>query len=134
MIIIIFQFILLGYLLVSAGRDSDSIRMKTGTVDSLLLIRLKRWHKSGAITYLIVCGMLAYFLGWKILIAGLIIRIAFFDLAVNKWADFAFDLIGTTATTDQFFAKIFGQHGAVKKAGFFFLILIILNFLNYKYG
>ena len=134
MIIIIFQLILLAYILISAGRDSDSIRMKTITVDNLLITRLKRWHRSGAITYIIVCGMLTYFLGWKILIAGVIIRIAFFDLALNKWAGFPFDLIGTTALTDQFFAKIFGQHGAVKKALAFFVLLIALNILNYLHG
>ena len=131
MILIIFQLLLLAYILISAGRDSDSIRMKSNTVDNLLLIRLKRWHRSGAITYAIVVGMLTWFIGWKIFLAGILIRIIFFDLAVNKWTDYPFDLIGTTAITDQFFAKIFGQHGAVKKALAFFALLIALNILNY---
>jgi len=127
--LIISQLYILIFLLLLAGHDSSSIRLREHAVDALGVKRIKRWHRDGAFIYGMFCLQVAQNLSWWLLIPAVLIRLAFFDLAINYWTDWNINFIGTTATTDKFFAKIFGKNGAIKKSLFFFLILLLLNIL-----
>lgn len=115
-----------------AGHDSTSYLLKAGgtNIGPLLFKRIKRWHRDGVIIFTLCCIPWIYLAGLKIIIASLLIRLSFFDIAFNKWSGLPYKQLGTTATTDIFFTKIFGQNGALKKSIVFFIILILLNILN----
>jgi hypothetical protein len=92
---------------------------------------LKWWHFYGAFDYILLLSVLFFVVGWKILIAALLIRVSVFDLCYNWKSGLSHSHIGTEAVSDKIFAKIFGPNGARKKALVFLLVLIILNGLNY---
>lgn len=114
-----------------AGKDATSFllteRAKLNT--SLGSRRIQRWHRDGIALNILVIVPIVYLrpeLSWIILYTVLI-RLAVFDLAFNKWAGLSLTWLGSTAWTDRFFSKIFGEKGAVKKSIFFLLVLIVLN-------
>ena len=126
------QFYIIACTLFLAGHDSTSYLLKSGgtNIGPLLFRRIKRWHRDGSIIFFLCCLPLVYFIGWQIIIAALLIRLSFFDLAFNVWSGLPIDMIGTTADTDKFFSRIFGKNGALKKSLLFFIILVVLNILN----
>ena len=116
-----------------AGKDATSYLLKDkDTPDTdLQKKRIQRWHRDGVALNALVIMPIVYLrpeLSWIILYT-LLIRLAVFDLAFNKWAKLDYTYLGSTAWTDQIFSKIFGPHGAVKKSVFFAGLLILLNFL-----
>jgi hypothetical protein len=135
-----------------AGHDSTSYLLRKGgnNAGTLLYSRLDRWHRDGLINYCIVVlainvGEICYALkigqsfslsmiDWKMFIAAAFIRASFFDLAFNYWSQNPINLIGTTAFFDRLSARIFGQKGAVKKSLAFLILLVALNYLQYKFG
>lgn len=135
--VIIAQVYILICILFLAGKDATSYLLKDRTtttkgVIGLTITRLRRWHRDGVILNILFLIPLVFFLGnyWLILYTVLI-RLAFFDIAFNKWANIDYRFLGSTAIVDKFFSSVFGQYGAVKKSFVFFVILIILNiFLN----
>lgn len=152
MIEIIKQILILMACFFLAGHDSTSFLLRKGGNNSgtLLYTRLERWHRDGLIIYCLVIiainlGEICYaiksgvpvsisMIDWKMFVAAGLIRLSFFDLSFNYWSQLPFNLIGTTAFTDRLFAKIFGQKGAVLKSFGFLLVLIGLNYLNFRYG
>lgn len=134
-----------------AGHDSTSYLLRKGGNNSgtLLYSRLDRWHRDGLVNYCVVVlainvGEICYALkmgqsfslsmiDWKMFIAAGLIRLSFFDPSFNYWSQLPLNLIGTTAFADRLFARIFGHKGALLKSLSFFIILIILNYLNLKY-
>jgi len=120
---------MLVFLLFLAGHDSSSIRLRDKFVDALTLKRIKRWHRDGTIIYGMFCIAISYHVSLFLLIPAILIRLAFFDPALNYWTDFNPGFIGTTAFWDKKFARIFGKNGAIRKAIVFLLLLIVLNIL-----
>ena len=116
--------------LFSAGHDSSSIRLRQTVSDYMTIKRIRRWHRDGFLLYVLFCVPVIFIGGWKIAIAAALIRASIFDLALNKWTDYNYKFIGTTAFWDKQFSKIFGKDGAVKKSLAFLLVLIALNILN----
>lgn len=152
MIEIIKQILILVACLFLAGHDSTSFLLRKGgdNAGALLYSRLNRWHRDGLIIYCLVIiainlGEICYaikigasfsisMIDWKMFIAAGLIRLSFFDLSFNYWSQLPFNLIGTTAFTDRLFARVFGHQGAVLKSLVFLLVLISLNYLNFRYG
>jgi len=114
--IIIIQIAMLVFLLFLAGHDSSSIRLRDKFVDALTLKRINRWHRDGTTIYAMFCIAISYHISLFLLIPAILIRLAFFDPALNYWTDFNPGFIGTTAFWDKKFARIFGKNGAIKKA------------------
>ena len=115
-----------------AGHDSTSYLLKSGgtNIGPLLFKRIRRWHRDGSIIFFLCCLPLVYFIGWQIIIAALLIRLSFFDLAFNLWSGLPIEMLGTTADADKFFAWVFGKDGALKKSLLFLVLLVLLNILN----
>lgn len=130
---ILAQIYVLICILFLAGKDATSYRLmeKDDPYTSLKQKRIRRWHRDGvALNALIIVPIvyLAPQYSWIILYT-LLIRLAIFDLAFNRWAGLNYKFLGSTAWADRQFAKIFGQYGAVKKSIFFAAVLIALNFI-----
>jgi len=104
---IILEIYVLVCTLFLAGKDATSYLLK----DTLIIIPIIYLRPE---------------LHWIILYTVLI-RLAIFDIAFNKWAGLDYRFLGSTAFTDKFFIKIFGTYGAVKKSIFFLVVLLILN-------
>jgi len=130
MIYLLELYVLIGTLFL-AGKDATSYLLKTTfSRDSLTLDRIKRWHRDGAILWLLYVIAAAYIAKdqwWFILISSGLIRLSIFDLAFNKWANLDIHHLGSTAAFDKFFSGIFGTKGAIKKSLFFFITLIVFN-------
>lgn len=126
------QLYIIACTLFLAGHDSTSYLLKSGgtNIGPLLFQRIKRWHRDGSIIFFLCCLPLVYFIGWQIIIAALLIRLSFFDLAFNVWSELPIERLGTTAFTDRLFANIFGNSGALRKSLLFLVLLVLLNILN----
>jgi hypothetical protein len=95
----------------------------------------KRWHRSGYIMYALFFIPLTYFIGWQVLIAGLILRGSVYDIGHNYGARLRAGYIGDGAEFwERLFLRIFGIDGGIKKAFAFMVLLIILNILNHLYA
>ncbi len=127
---IILEIYVLVCILFLAGKDATSYLLKDKMSNSTLNTgRISRWHRDGVALNALIVIPIIYLrpgLSWIVLYT-LLIRLAFFDIAFNKWAGLDYRFLGSTALTDKFFAKIFGTYGAVKKSIFFLLALIVLN-------
>ena len=114
-----------------AGKDASSylLKDKLRSDNTIDLNRIKRWHRDGVILNLLFILPLLLLVKWYILIYALLIRLAIFDIAFNKWAGLNYNFLGSTSMVDKIFVKIFGKMGAIKKSVVFFLILIAINIL-----
>lgn len=133
MLMILCQIYVLVCILFLAGKDATSylLKDKNRPNDNLNDARIQRWHRDGVALNALVIVPIVYLrpeLYWIVLYTVLL-RLAVFDLAFNKWAKLNYKFLGSTAWTDKFFSKIFGKYGAVKKSLFFLGILVILNFV-----
>ncbi len=125
--------LLLIFTLFLAGKDATSFLLKDkNTADALDFKRIKRWHRDGVALAALFTGVLAYYSHqyWQVPITSLLIRLAVFDIAFNKWAGLSVTYLGSTALFDKIFIKIFGKHGAFKKSIFFVIATIIWVILN----
>lgn len=78
---------------------------------------------------------LVYFIGWKVLVAGLIIRGSIYDPSHNAGAKLKAGYIGDgNEFWERLFMRIFGANGGVRKAIAFMILIIILNVLNQLYA
>lgn len=114
-----------------AGKDATSYLLKDRLSQStdLTIKRIQRWHRDGVVLFgLFVLPLLFIVSPVVILYAGLI-RLIFFDIAFNKWANLPIKFLGSTSKFDLFFKKYLGEDGAIKKALIFLGILILLNFI-----
>lgn len=116
-----------------AGKDATSYLLKdhnrpTNTLD---LKRIERWHRDGVALNALIIMPIVYLAPHLslIILYTILIRLAFFDLAFNKWSKLDINYLGSTAWADKQFAKIFGQRGALKKSIFFGIIILILNII-----
>jgi len=113
-----------------AGKDATSYLLKSKVDNDLTNIRVKRWHRDGVILYLLYIIPLVFLVKyWLILVYALLISLAIFDIAFNYWAGLNPRFLGSTSKIDQFFVKIFGQEGAIKKSAIFLIILLLLNLI-----
>jgi len=115
-----------------AGKDASSYLLKDKTPNNqeLTLKRIQRWHRDGVALYLLYIIPLLFLENpWLILSYALLIRLAIFDIAFNYWAELDPKFLGSTSKVDQFFARLFGQNGAIKKSAIFLIILLLLNLI-----
>jgi hypothetical protein len=131
MLMILAEIYVLVCILFLAGKDASSYLLKDHNrpQNSLDTKRIQRWHRDGVALNALVIMPIVYLrpeLYW-IIPYTLLIRLAVFDIAFNKWASLDYKYLGSTAWADKFFSKIFGQYGAVKKSIFFAIVLIALN-------
>lgn len=132
MIIILAQIYVLICILFLAGKDAISFLLKDqNRVNSLDSDRIERWHRDGVALNILIIVPIVYLRPELvyIILYTLLIRLAIFDLAFNKWAGLDYKYLGSTAWTDKIFIKMFGEYGAIKKSLFFSVILIVLNLL-----
>lgn len=128
MVIILLQIYLIICTLFLAGKDASSYLMKNNITNDITNTRIKRWHRDGVMLNILFVIPLIYFTHiWILLLYALLIRLSFFDIAFNKWAGLDYRYLGSTATVDKIFVKIFGKNGAIEKSLAFLIILIILN-------
>lgn len=135
MTMILAEIYVLVCILFLAGKDATSYLLKdhnrppTDTDKN----RVERWHRDGVALNALIIMPIVYLrpdLYWLILYTVLI-RLAFFDLAFNKWSSLKYNFLGSTAWSDKLMIKVFGKYGAIKKAIFFFIVLVALNiFIN----
>ena len=133
MLLIFVQIYIFVCILFLAGKDATSYLLKDldRIPTDLEAKRISRWHRDGVALNALIITPIVYLrpdLSWVILYT-ILIRLAVFDLAFNKWAGLNYKFLGSTAWADKIFVKVFGEYGAVKKSIFFFIVLIILNFL-----
>lgn len=131
---IIYQIYLLIVKLFLAGKDASSYLLKdksaTGDITNN---RIKRWHRDGVALDVLTTIPVAYIAGhnwWQVVLSSLLLRLGVFDVAFNLWGGLSATFLGSTASTDKFFAKIFGINGAIKKSLFFIAFIIILDVLK----
>lgn len=130
--LVITALLLIIFKLFLAGKDATSYLLKEKDYENeLTLVRIKRWHRDGAAIDAMFTSVLAWASGlWvAVIIQSLLIRLAVFDIAFNHWAKLDIKHLGSTAWADKIFSKIFGEDGAVKKALFFLVVLIIFTIL-----
>lgn len=129
--IIIQQLYLLITKLFLAGKDASSYLLKDkSAVGETTNSRIQRWHRDGVILDILVTIPGAYIAGnnwWQIVVSSLLLRLATFDLAFNKWSGLSITFLGSTAWVDKQFVKVFGTNGAVKKSLFFFILLVLFD-------
>lgn len=124
-ILIIFKIFL-------AKKDASSYLLKEKDEENELTHkRIKRWHRDGVIIDLIFTSVLAWAVKDYIHVAvqSLLVRLTVYDVAFNYCAKLDYKHLGSTAWADQIFSKYFGQDGAVKKAIFFLIVLVIYTLL-----
>lgn len=91
---------------------------------------LKIWHWSGGwINVVSVVSWLFLVEWWAVFLAGVLIRVAFFDLVRNKFANHSLWALGTESYWDKFFTKHIGKNASKIKTIASIIILIILNIL-----
>lgn len=129
--IILAQLYIVIVTLLLAGKDATSFLLKerNDIANSLYYKRIDRWHRDGVSLFILLILPLCYFISGWLALYGLLIRLAFFDIAFNKWAGLHTNFLGSTSIFDKIFSSIFGNRGAVKKSLFFLAILIALNIL-----
>lgn len=131
MLMILAEIYVLVCILFLAGKDASSylLKDKNRPANSLDKKRIERWHRDGVALNMLVIVPIVYLRPelWMIIIYTLLLRLAVFDIAFNKWASLDYRFLGSTAWSDKIMAKIFGNYGAVKKSIFFLTILILLN-------
>lgn len=126
---ILLEIYVLVCILFLAGKDATSYLLKDKISNDQTTGRISRWHRDGVALNALIIVPIVYLrpeLYWIILYT-LLIRLAVFDIAFNKWAGLDYRFLGSTAWTDKIFVKIFGTYGAVKKSIFFLTALILLN-------
>lgn len=131
--IIVAQIYVLICTLLLAHKDAMSYLLKDKVVnDSPERFKIiSKWHWDGVlmnILFVVPVFTLSPALSWIILYAFLI-RLAFFSVAFNYWSKLNYKFLGTTAWSDRFLRKIFGEQGALKASLFFLSLLIIFNFI-----
>lgn len=129
--IILSQIYVLVCILFLAGKDASSylLKEKDKPPSTLENKRIKRWHRDGVALNMLIIVPIVYLapeLSWIILYT-ILIRLAVYDLAFNRWSSLNYKFLGSTAWADKFFSSIFGQYGAVKKSVFFIIVLILTN-------
>lgn len=111
-----------------AFKDATSYLLKTKEKTPLVSFRVKRWHFEGILlNTLIIMPLFLLYDPLEVFIAAILIRMAFFDPAFNVSAQLPIAFLGTSATSDTVFGKMFGVYGAVRKMIFFSLVLLLLN-------
>lgn len=126
------EVLLIIAILFLAGKDASSYLLKDKTSDNqeLTLKRIKRWHRDGVILYILYTIPLLFLVNpFLILTYALLIRLAIFDIAFNYWSGLDPKFLGSTSKVDQFFVKLLGQDGAIKKSAIFLIILLLLNLI-----
>jgi hypothetical protein len=121
--------LLVGFFL--AKKDAESYLMKDNISTPTILSIIKRWHTDGVILAILINIPLLYdfhSIWWQLVVVNVFLRLAEFDLVFNKYANLSLTFLGSTATLDKIFSKIFGQNGAVIKSFVFFIALIAFNF------
>lgn len=111
-----------------AGKDATSFLLKDDEENSLTKVRIKRWHRDGVALDVLSSVPIALHFGsdwWQIAIVSILLRLGIYDMAFNHWSKLSITFLGSTATFDRVFAKIFGEHGAIKKSIFFLGIMLI---------
>jgi hypothetical protein len=133
MTLILAQIYVLICILFLAGKDASSylLKDKISPVTDLTLKRIQRWHRDGVALNALVIVPIVYLRPelYMIIPYTVLIRLAVFDIAFNKWSGLDYRYLGSTAWADRFFSNIFGKYGAVKKSLAFLVVLIILNFI-----
>jgi hypothetical protein len=135
MLMILAEIYVLICLLFLAGKDASSylLKDKNRSKNSLDDKRIQRWHRDGVALNALIIVPIVYLrpeLYW-IIFYTILLRLAVFDIAFNKWAGLNYKHLGSTAWADKFFSKIFGERGAIKKSLFFLLVLIVLNVIKH---
>lgn len=132
MLIILAQIYVFICILFLAGKDATSYLLKNRDISgSLIDSRIHRWHRDGVALNILIITPIVYLrpeLSWIILYT-LLIRLCIFDLAFNKWSGLNYKYLGSTAWSDKLMIKVFGENGAIKKSIFFFVLLVLLNFI-----
>jgi hypothetical protein len=121
--------LLVGFFL--AKKDAESYLMKDNISTPTILSIIKRWHTDGVILAILINIPLLYdfhSIWWQLVVVNVFLRLAEFDLVFNKYANLSLTFLGSTATLDKIFSKIFGQNGAVIKSFVFFIALVVFNF------
>jgi hypothetical protein len=120
---------LLIFKLFLAGKDASSYLLKDKSASGHLTnYRIKRWHRDGVAIDVMNTLSVAYIFGpawWQVILISLLLRLAVFDLAFNKWAFLNINYLGSTAWADKLFVKIFGINGAIKKSLFFAITIVL---------
>ncbi len=118
-----------------AGKDATSFLLKDNDRnDTLTHNRIKRWHRDGVAIDILSSIPIARDFGqdwWQIALVSLLWRLGVYDMAFNHWGKLDVKYLGSTATFDRIFAKIFGQYGAVRKSLFFISVLVLFIILKY---
>lgn len=122
--------------LFQVGKDASSYLLKDARLGLFTLTRISRWHRDGVILAFLSflpCAVACYLKsGWAglglISACTFLIRMSFYDISFNKWANLQLGYFGTTPKTDSVFISIFGINGAVRKALVFTVMLITLQF------
>ena len=124
MVLVLAQIYVLICILFLAGKDATSylLKDKDAPPSSLNSNRIRRWHRDGVALNVLIIVPIVYLRSelWMIIPYMLLIRLAVFDLAFNKWAGLNIKCLGSTAWWDKAFSKVFGNNGAIKKSIFFF--------------
>lgn len=130
--------LLIAFKLLLASKDATSYLLKKNALDdSFTGVRIKRWHRDGVLLDILFTVSLMWnaYLAQNsisfILVQSLLLRLVLFDIAFNYWADLPYQYLGSTASLDKIFSKIFGKQGAFKKSLFFIVIMIIL-YIKFK--
>lgn len=119
---------LVGFFL--AKHDAESYLLKNNDSSTTTLEIIKRWHQDGVILGVLINIPILYdnlSAWWEIVLANVFLRLAEFDLVFNKYANLSPYYLGSTASLDKFFSKVFGKNGAVTKSIVSFAILILFD-------
>src|SRR5690349_18584400 len=92
-----------------AGKDATSYLLKDTSRPYTRLDqkRIERWHRDGVALNALIIMPIVYLcpgLYW-IIFYTLIIRLAIFDIAFNRWAGLNYKFLGSTAWADKLFSK-----------------------------
>jgi hypothetical protein len=143
--IYIFQIYCLLLTAVSAYRDGIEYLLRGKSIGTYFIIKKRNnyWHISGATEYAIAVMFIFviniyfkkiipvdYLLWGKMVLGAVLIRLFLFDCLRNKVSQSRQEF-GTEAFWDKIFTGVFGKKGVVIKSLFFFILLLVLNLLNY---
>lgn len=118
------------------GKDASSYLLKDARLGLFTLTRISRWHRDGVILAFLsflpcaaACFMKGGWIGLGLISAcTFLIRMSFYDISFNKWANLQLGYFGTTPKADAIFIWAFGINGAVRKAFVFTALLITIQF------
>lgn len=131
-IIIELYLLVCGFFLSKHDAESYLLKDKTNTTSNTLKI-INRWHLDGVILAILINIPLLhdfYNWWWQLIIINILLRLSEFDLVFNIYAHLSIYFLGSTATMDKIFSKIFGKNGALNKSLTSFGLLIIFNILK----